>query len=128
MIKQEIDNEIKLVPEGYTRFEVQIEGCKIFADYCPKWIGGNTMHVEFRTVGINPISETGYRSHFIMGTEEDSGITKDNIQETLQELAEILAEEEKPVRAKKKKEERRDALEKERQEVEEHKAKQPALF
>lgn len=91
--------------EGYTRYEVNVDGQKIFADYNPSWLkSGDTIHIEWRSSGPNPISETGYRSDFIMGSEKDNGITKENIQQELQKRAEVLAKEEAPVRAKRQRE------------------------
>lgn len=85
--------------KGYTRYEVEVDGQKIYADYNPNKYGA--LHVEWQGEKGNPISETGYRSDFIMGTEEENGLTKENIQQKLQERAEFLAKEQKPKKVKK---------------------------
>ena len=56
-----------------------------------------TQHWEFWTKGPGPISETGYRSHFVNGTRRQLGITPSNERSKTIELAEILAAEYKGV-------------------------------
>lgn len=56
-----------------------------------------TQHWEFWTKGPGPISETGYRSHFVNGTRRQLGITPGNQRNKTIELAEVLAAEYKGV-------------------------------
>lgn len=91
------EGEISPPKDGYTRYEVEVDGVKIAADYNPKSFAGNK-HIEFQTVGPNPISETGYRSHFMHGEPLDD--SPEALQAELQKVAERLAAEEKPRREK----------------------------
>lgn len=52
-----------------------------------------SQHFEFYTKGPGPISETGYRSHFVNGTRRQLGITPQNIRSKVVEVAEALAAE-----------------------------------
>lgn len=83
--------------EGYTRYEITVQGVSMFADYQPDFIKGVTSSIEFRSKNgkdSTPISETGYKSHFIPGKFEE-GV---DIQKELQEIGEILAKQEKPAK------------------------------
>lgn len=52
-----------------------------------------TQHFEFWTKGPGPISETGYRSHFVNGTKRRLGITDRNLRDCVIKVAETLAAE-----------------------------------
>jgi hypothetical protein len=56
-----------------------------------------SQHFEFWTKGPGPISETGYRSHFISGTRQQLGLTNKNIRNKIIKMAEVLAAEYKGV-------------------------------
>jgi hypothetical protein len=96
-------------------FEIIVHGRKVSIKYQANY-GGFTeelnskrppyavQHVEFRTDSPGPISETGYRSHFVSGTREQLGLTDKNVRTEIQRLAEDLAniyEKEAPERREK---------------------------
>lgn len=129
LTKEENRREKADEPEiGATRYIVNVNGQDIQADYLPHWLGGDTIHIQFKTEGVNAISETGYRSHFIMGTPKDVGITEDNVQEKLQELADSFAKDEIPKRAQKRRWEIREKNKKDKEEVKENVKNQTTLF
>ena len=74
------------------RYEIEVRGMAIFADFTPKYWGDGIMHVAFQSKFRhmpNPISETGYYSHFSMGSCD--GMTEEEIVQSIRELAESLA-------------------------------------
>jgi len=85
------------------KYIININDQKLTVIYQPEYIK-NTIHFEFHGVEgeKNPISKTGYRSHFIIGTPKSCGITSKNIQSEIQKLGERLAEEETVLRLKEK--------------------------
>jgi hypothetical protein len=59
--------------DGETRYKIEVAGTAIYADFKPCYFEG-AMHISFRSIqeGLpNPLSHTGYLSHFIFGTIED---------------------------------------------------------
>jgi hypothetical protein len=51
----------------YEEYQLDWKGQDITIRWCPEWLGGDTAHLEIITEDRrpHPISETGYRSHFI---------------------------------------------------------------
>lgn len=51
----------------YQTFQLDWKGQGITLRWCAEWLGGNTAHLEILTEdrSPHPISETGYRSHFV---------------------------------------------------------------
>ena len=51
----------------YEQLTVDWRGQEILVRYCPSWLGQETAHLEIATADRtpHPISETGYRSHFV---------------------------------------------------------------
>lgn len=41
------------------------QGITLLVGYCPSWLGMGTAHIEVRSPCPIPITETGYRSHFL---------------------------------------------------------------
>lgn len=80
------------VPEGATRYTVTVDGKPMIADYNPSY-NGITSHIEFRSSEPNSVSDTGYKSQFLSGTGKDLGITPENAQAKIQELADSLSAE-----------------------------------
>lgn len=89
-------------------FIIDVYGFDIKVDFNPKWSKAfdGTIHIEFYSEPYespdytkkiyptpNPISETGYRSHFIMASPEQCGITNKNVAEKCRELAMKFADE-----------------------------------
>jgi|ERR1017187_3542216 hypothetical protein len=73
--------------EGCERYEIEAAGVTVFADFNPKWMAGMA-HIAFQSVSErepNPLSETGYLSHFVWGSTE--GMTDDEIRSSIQEVA-----------------------------------------
>lgn len=87
-----VERKVEKPKEGYTRYEVEVNGQKFFADYNPNQFGA--IHVEFIGNKAIPVSDTGYKSYFMSESPESLGITKDNIQQELQKLAVKIAKEE----------------------------------
>ena len=85
------------------RYDIKINGTLFIVYYEPQKFE-NTIHIVFEGVEgeKNPISDTGYKSHFIIGTPESLGITENNIEHYLKELGEGLAKEEQARRLKEK--------------------------
>lgn len=50
----------------YQDHQINWRGQDIVVRWCPKWLGGDTAHLEIMTLDRTPypISQTGYRSHF----------------------------------------------------------------
>jgi len=50
----------------YEEYQLDWKGQGITVRWCPEWLGGDTAHLEIVTADRSPqpISETGYRSHF----------------------------------------------------------------
>lgn len=80
-------------------FHINIKGKRVVATYTPARAKRNgshlfaTQHWEFRTAGAGPISETGYRSHFVNGTWQQLGLTNQNIRRKTIKMATLLASE-----------------------------------
>ena len=61
--------------DEYTSYETLWQGRTITIRYNPNWLGGikgmQTQHIEIKSSDNEPlpITETGYRSHFLNGTE-----------------------------------------------------------
>jgi hypothetical protein len=51
----------------YEEYRLDWKGQGITIRWCPEWLGGDTAHLEIVTTDRrpHPISETGYRSHFV---------------------------------------------------------------
>lgn len=91
--------------KGYKTYLINVQGVDIYALYNPKWMVIKKLnfvqaHIEFHSIKEkepNPISETGYKSHFpVSGYEVD----EKDIQSELQQLGNIMALEDKKVRPK----------------------------
>ena len=86
--------------------KISINGFNLNVNYNPSFSGdiADTIHIEFTgdKGDSNPISETGYRSVFLNGTPQEYGITDNNLEEKLLELANKIADEEIILRKKKK--------------------------
>lgn len=79
------------------KFVLDLWGYKVSVSFEPYWLG-TAMHLEFKSEPYeagsgNPLSETGYFSHFITGTPEDEGITEANMISQVQKLAIKIATE-----------------------------------
>lgn len=50
----------------YEEYQINWNGQDITVRWCSEWLGGDTAHLEIVTQKRtpNPISQTGYRSHF----------------------------------------------------------------
>lgn len=63
----------ELPDQGETRYQIEVKGTAMYADFNPSYFAG-AMHISFRSMqdGVsNPLSHTGYLSHFIFGTVDD---------------------------------------------------------
>jgi hypothetical protein len=81
--------------------EIEVDGHKINVTYDPGTPtpgGYHHTHLEFRTEGGNPVSDTGYRSHFMNGTPEQNGLvgTPEQVKARIQEIGQHIADENKP--------------------------------
>lgn len=97
------EKSTKLSPE-ISNYIVVVDGVKIPVKVDKNWMNTKntnhaTIHFEFNTNKIpNPISETGYKSHFI--AQDISNLSEAEFKKELQELAENLAKENKPTKKK----------------------------
>lgn len=94
--------------EGYDRFNIKLDsGEEIFADFTDKGIGSSNgfVHIQFMSKNKkepNPVSETGYRSHFVQA--DMKGMTDEEKIAEIKKSAEAFAREEATTRKKKTKE------------------------
>jgi len=67
-------NDLNEQPE-YQTYRTQWQGIALEIRHCPSWLSSNsemvTQHIEICSAGrvALPITETGYRSHFMNGAE-----------------------------------------------------------
>ena len=59
------------MPGEYQSFELIWEQRVIRVSYQPNWLNSDTWHIELRCAERLPVTETGYRSHFLNAPEFD---------------------------------------------------------
>jgi hypothetical protein len=71
-------------------FETIWQGIELIISYCPRWLCSDgdemiTQHIEIRSIGKTalPITETGYRSCFLMGVDVLEEYQNDPVQYVL---------------------------------------------
>lgn len=78
--------------DGYQTFELTWQERTITASYQPNWLNGHYCHIELRCTERLPVTETGYRSHFIhLADEVDAETIKAYITAWLDSAADTKA-------------------------------------
>lgn len=65
------------------------QGREIEVTYIPNWCAGITQHLELRSTRALPVTETGYRSHFLPAGEE---MTKDALAQFVRDWLDTVAQ------------------------------------